>query len=66
MPFELPAGRVATTIHIGPYETLPEAYATLAEEAKALEEEINPSSPTWEEYLSGPETPPAQTQTVIY
>jgi len=65
-PFELPAGKVATTVHVGPYETLPEAYAALAEQSKALGEEIEMGAPMWEEYLTGPETPPGQTQTVIY
>ncbi len=66
LPFELPAGKVATTMHVGPYETLPEAYAALAEQTKALGAEIEMGAPMWEEYLSGPETPPEQTQTLVY
>ncbi len=66
LPFELPAGRVATTTHVGPYETLPEAYAALAEQTEALGEAIEMGAPMWEEYLTGPEAPPEQTQTIVY
>lgn len=66
MPFVLPAGRVATTMHIGSYETLREAYAAVAAQAKAQGAEVDPTSPMWEEYLTGPEVPPEQTQTLVY
>ena len=65
VPFELPAGKIATTMHVGPYETLPEAYAALMEQAEAQGMEIDMTSPMWEEYLTGPDVPPEQTQTVI-
>lgn len=64
--FELPGGRIATTLHTGSYQKLGEAYAALEAAAKDAGEHIDPKSPGWEEYLTGPETPPAQTQTVVY
>ena len=66
VPFELPAGKVATTMHAGPYETLPEAYAAITEQSKAIGAEIDMTSPMWEEYLTGPEVPPEQTRTLIF
>jgi effector-binding domain-containing protein len=66
LPFELPAVRVATTTHIGPYDKLSEAYTALAEQAKVRGEEMEITAPMWEEYLSEPDTPPEQTRTVVY
>jgi effector-binding domain-containing protein len=65
IPFDLPAGRIATTTHLGSYDQLPEAYAAIIEGAAAQGEEIDPKSPMWEEYYSGPETPPEETRTVV-
>ena len=65
VPFELPACEVATVLHVGPYDTMQEAYAALMEQVKATGKEIDMTSPMWEEYLTGPEVPPDKTQTMI-
>jgi effector-binding domain-containing protein len=62
---ELPAGEVACTTHIGPYEGLPQAYEAIEAWMKQHGREAAGST-IWEEYLTGPETPPEQTRTDIY
>ena len=64
VPVELPAGEVATTMHIGPYEGLPQAYEAV--QAWMQREGRQPADMMWEEYLTGPETPPAETRTIVY
>jgi effector-binding domain-containing protein len=49
---ELPAGPVAATVHVGPYEDLPKAGAALA--AWAAENGKRPAGPNWEIYLNDP------------
>jgi effector-binding domain-containing protein len=61
---ELPAGEVATTTHVGPYESLPRAYEAI--QGWLAQQDRQPADTMWEEYLTGPETPPAQTRTIIY
>lgn len=63
---KLPAGRVATTIHTGPYEGLAAAYAELDRWIEASEH--TSSGPPWEVYLTDPgEVPdPAQWQTQVF
>jgi effector-binding domain-containing protein len=63
--FALPGGTVATTLHVGSYERLSDAYEAIEREAKAAGWEIDTDGPSWEEYLTGPEVPPDQTQTVV-
>jgi effector-binding domain-containing protein len=65
VPVELPAGDVARTTHIGPYEGLPQAYEAIEAWMKQNDRE-SAGSTMWEEYLTGPETPPEQTRTEIY
>jgi effector-binding domain-containing protein len=62
---ELPGGRVATTIHIGPYERLPEAHDAL--HAWMREQEVEPAGPQWECYISDPgkEPDPNKRQTEL-
>ena len=64
VPAELPEGEVATTLHVGSYESLTEAYAAI--QAWMAREGREPGETMWEEYLSGPETPPEQTRTIVY
>lgn len=52
----LPGGTVATTIHVGSYETLPEAYAAI-ERWMASEGKAAAGAP-WESYLTDPSTVP--------
>ena len=51
---ELPAGLVATTIHMGPYEKLPETYAALQAWIKEKGHEAGDQS--WEIYWTDPGT----------
>jgi len=52
----LPGGDVATTIHEGPYETLPDAWAAL--EGWIASEGLTVAGAPWESYLTDPaETP---------
>ena len=48
----LPAGPVATTIHAGPYDTLPEAYAAL--ESWIESNGLRSAGPPWEDYITDP------------
>jgi effector-binding domain-containing protein len=60
---ELPAGTFATLVHVGPYDTIGNAYETMGSwiEAHGLEA----SGPPREVYLSPPETPPERIRTVV-
>jgi effector-binding domain-containing protein len=49
---ELPAGPVASTVHVGPYERLPDAGAALT--AWAAANGRRPAGPNWEIYLNDP------------
>jgi effector-binding domain-containing protein len=61
---ELPAAEVVTTEHVGPYEGLPQAYQAI--QGWLQREGREPGELMWEEYLTGPETPPAETRTIVY
>jgi len=60
---ELPAGTFATLLHVGPYDTVGEAYAAIM--AWPAEHGYTIVGPPREVYLSGPETPPEQIRTII-
>jgi effector-binding domain-containing protein len=64
VPAELPAGEVATTLHVGSYESLTAAYAAV--QAWMQREGREAGETMWEEYLSGPEVPPEETRTIVY
>ena len=59
----LPAGQFASTMHIGPYDTLGLAYEALTQYMKACGYE--PTGVAYEFYFSGPETPPEEIRTQI-
>jgi effector-binding domain-containing protein len=61
----VPAGEVATTTHLGPYDGLPQAYQALQDWMRAHGRKPAGTA-MWEEYLTGPETPPNQTRTDIF
>jgi effector-binding domain-containing protein len=65
-PLQLPACEVATTVHIGPYERLGEAYEALQKGVVAQGRQVEDSGVMWEEYWSGPEAPPEETRTVVF
>ena len=48
----LPAGEAATTIHVGKYEELPEAYAAIEQWMKV--EGVKAGGPPWEVYVTDP------------
>ncbi|MDA8236833.1 MAG: GyrI-like domain-containing protein [Chloroflexi bacterium] len=60
---ELPAGTFLTLLHVGPYEALGAAYATL--QAWVATHDLTVTGPPREVYLSEPGTPPAATRTII-
>jgi effector-binding domain-containing protein len=63
VPDELPECDAAVTTHIGGYDALPAAYAAIQSWMQANGRE--PADAMWEEYWSGPSTPPTQTRTDI-
>jgi AraC family transcriptional regulator len=60
---ELPGGTFATLTHRGPYETLGAAYAAI--QAWISGHNLAVAGPPRETYLSEPDTPPEQVETVI-
>ncbi len=50
----LPGGKAAVTVHVGPYEKLPEAHRALRE--WMTQQGHEPSGPPWEVYLDNPRT----------
>ena len=52
----LPGGRVATAVHIGPYERLSDTYTAVCDEIVSAG--LHPADQMWEEYLSDPATQP--------
>ena len=57
---ELPGGMLASTVHRGSYETLPEAFHAVIEWITANGYRI--AGDPWECYLDGPEVPQPRTQ----
>lgn len=64
VPMRLPAGRVLTTVHVGPYERLTETYDAMQDYAARHHLVLNQEA-MWEEYLSGPEVEPEQIHTRV-
>ena len=62
----LPAGTALTTIHTGPYDGLPGAYAAI--QAAMKEGDLSPSGGPWEVYLSDPgrEPDPQKWKTQVF
>lgn len=60
----LPASRVISTVHIGPYDRLGEAYAELQDHA-ARHHLVLDQGAMWEEYLSSHEVDPEQVHTRV-
>lgn len=56
VPGELPGGRVASTVHVGPYGTLAATYEALR--GWLAGRDLKPGPDMWEEYLDGPDTNP--------
>jgi effector-binding domain-containing protein len=66
VPSELPAGAVAVTSHVGPYDGLGEAWGRFMAEISALGH--SPSSPFWESYVTepSPDIDPATLRTDLF
>lgn len=62
-PSALPGGKVASALHVGPYDQLGAAYEALAEWTKVHGYET--SGVSYEFYYEGPETPPDELRTEI-
>jgi effector-binding domain-containing protein len=60
---ELPSGSVVSLLHVGPYDTLSDAYAQI--EAFIAEHRLQQAGPPREFYFSEPDVPPAQTRTLV-
>ena len=56
VPLELPGGRVATTVHVGPYESMHKTYAAM--HVWMAKQGLTPADHMWEVYLSDPSTEP--------
>ena len=60
---ELPVGSFVTLLHVGPYDTVAGAYATLT--GWIGTHDLAVAGPPREVYLSPPDTPPSQIRTII-
>jgi effector-binding domain-containing protein len=61
---ELPAGKAAFTVHVGPYEKLPETYKAL--NAWLAAKGLKSSGIAWEIYISDPQSKPDEIKTECY
>ena len=62
---DLPAGKVAFAVHVGPYEKLPDTYEALKAWLKT--KGLKPSDIGWEIYISDPgSTKPEEIKTEVY
>ncbi len=62
----LPDVDTATTVHMGPYEGLAQAYDALREGAAEQGRRVDETAPVWEEYLTGPEVEPQDMCTILH
>lgn len=62
--FVLPEAEAVTTVHVGPYDRLVEAYDALHAHAAAIGRALDETQ-MWEEYLTGPDVPPDQMRTRV-
>jgi len=61
---KLPGGRVATAIHLGPYDKLSEAYKAV--ESWIRDNGYQTAGNSWEVYLSMPDEEPSKIKTQIF
>ncbi len=62
-PSEFPGGRLASVMHVGPYDKMVATYQALTDWVKA--QGLETTGVSYELYYTGPETPPEQTRTEI-
>jgi effector-binding domain-containing protein len=63
---EVGGKEVAHLVHVGSYESLPEAYGEMELAATEHGDELETNEPMWEIYLTGPDLPPEETVTEIF
>ncbi|MGH3345943.1 MAG: GyrI-like domain-containing protein [Nocardioides sp.] len=63
-PLQLPPCEVVRAEHLGPYDDLPATYERIRKAAADHGRDLDETQ-MWEEYLTGPETPPEQTRTLV-
>lgn len=63
VPFTLPGGTVATTMHIGPYDGVAAAYDAIM--VWLGQEHLVPAGDPWEVYLDGPEVAMPRTRVCV-
>lgn len=62
-PGTLPGGRVVTTVHVGAYDQVGNAYEAL--ETHLSKNGLEPAGVAWESYLDGPEVPEPRTKVYL-
>jgi effector-binding domain-containing protein len=62
----LPAGEVAHTTHLGPYDQLPKTYEALRAGVEAQGRSLVDGAAMWEEYWSGPDAPSEDARTEVF
>ncbi len=65
-PFQLPDVDTATTMHVGAYDQLGDAYNALRDGAREQGREVDPAGLMWEEYVTEPDLPPAELRTLVH
>jgi effector-binding domain-containing protein len=60
---EIPGGKLASVMHVGPYDKMGAAYDALTQWVKA--QGLETTGVAYELYYTGPETPPQDTRTEI-
>ncbi len=65
-PLQLPDVDTATTMHVGPYDRLGDAYDALREGAREKGREVDLAGLMWEEYVTEPDLPPDELRTLVH
>jgi effector-binding domain-containing protein len=63
-PASVPGGEAIETVHIGPYETLGDAYRDMSQWMERHGR--HPGGPTWESYLTGPDDPAGPETLIVW
>lgn len=60
----LPGGRAVLLTHVGPYQDIAAAWNRVGEWIR--EQELSPTSPAWESYLTGPDDPGLPVTQIVF
>lgn len=66
VPDELPECEAVSTVHMGSYQQLPDAYQAIQAWVQEHHRDSAPAMPMWEEYFTPPGAPPDLTRTDVY